>query len=55
MEANLFIKTNAKKLLINITTITLLHLISYVDLLEFIKDTYTAWRKTHIAPNAFAT
>jgi hypothetical protein len=28
---------------------------SYVELLEFIKDTYKAWRKTHNAPNAFAT
>jgi len=26
-----------------------------VDLMEFIKDTYKAWRKTHNAPNAFAT
>jgi hypothetical protein len=32
-----------------------LHLMSYVGLLEFIKDTYKAWRKTHNAPFAFET
>ena len=26
-----------------------------VDLFEFIKDTYQAWRKSHSAPNAFFT
>lgn len=32
-----------------------LHLMSYVELFEFIKDTYKAWRKSHNAPNAFIT
>ena len=30
-----------------------LRLMSYVELFEFIKDTYQAWRKSHNAPNAF--
>ena len=32
-----------------------LHLMSYIELLEFIKDAYQAWRKTHNAPTAFGT
>lgn len=48
-------KANTKKSFANMITIIRLHLMSYVDLLEFIKDTYKAWRKTHNAPNAFAT
>lgn len=48
-------KSNTKKSFANMITIIRLHLMSYVDLLEFIKDTYKAWRKTHNAPNAFAT
>ena len=48
-------KASTKKSFANMITIIRLHLMSYVDLLEFIKDTYKAWRKTHNAPNAFAT
>ena len=48
-------KANTKKSFANMITIIRLHLMSYIDLLEFIKDTYKAWRKTHNAPYAFAT
>lgn len=45
----------AKKSFANMITVIRLHLMSYVELFEFIKDTYKAWRKSHNAPNAFAT
>jgi len=48
-------KANTKKSFANMITIIRLHLMSYIDLLEFIKDTYKAWRKTYNAPYAFAT
>jgi IS4 transposase len=48
-------KANTKKSFANMITIIRLHLMSYIDLQEFIKDTYKAWRKTHNAPYAFAT
>ena len=48
-------KAATKKSFANMITVIRLHLMSYVELLEFIKDTYKAWRKTHNAPNAFAT
>jgi hypothetical protein len=48
-------KAATKKSFANIITVIRLHLMSYVSLYEFIKDTYKAWRKTHNAPNAFAT
>ena len=48
-------KAATKKSFANMITVIRLHLMSYVGLLEFIKDTYKAWRKTHNAPNAFAT
>lgn len=48
-------KANTKKSFANMISIIRLHLMSYIDLLEFIKDTYKAWRKTHNAPYAFAT
>jgi DDE family transposase/uncharacterized protein DUF4372 len=48
-------KAATKKSFANMITVIRLHLMSYVDLFEFIKDTYKAWRKTHNAPNAFAT
>src|SRR6266487_2364084 len=44
-------KAATKKSFANIITVIRLHLMSYVGLLEFIKDTYKAWRKTHNAPN----
>jgi hypothetical protein len=48
-------KAATKKSFANIITVIRLHLMSYVGLLAFIKDTYKAWRKTHNASFAFAT
>jgi len=48
-------KANPKKSFVNMRTIIRLHLMSYVDLLEFIKDSYKAWLKTYDTPNTFAT
>jgi len=48
-------KSATKKSLANMITLMRLHLMSYINLMEFLKDTYKAWRKTHNAPNAFAT
>jgi hypothetical protein len=48
-------KAATKKSFANRITVIRLHLMSYVELLEFIKDTYKAWRKTHNASFAFST
>jgi hypothetical protein len=48
-------KADTKKSFANMITVIRLHLMSYVSLLEFIKDTYKAWRKTHNSPFAFTT
>jgi IS4 transposase len=48
-------KAATKKSFANMITVIRLHLMSYVELVEFIKDTYKAWRKSHNAPNAFVT
>lgn len=48
-------KAATKKSFANMITVIRLHLMSYVGLLEFIKDTYKAWRKTHNASFAFTT
>ena len=40
-------KAATKKSFANMITVIRLHLMSYVGLLEFIKDSYKAWRKTH--------
>lgn len=48
-------KAATKKSFANMITVIRLHLMSYVGLLEFIKDTYKAWRKSHNAPNTFIT
>jgi hypothetical protein len=48
-------KATTKKSFANMITVIRLHLMSYVELLEFIRDTYKAWRKTHNAAFAFAT
>ena len=47
-------KAATKKSFANMITVIRLHLMSYVALLEFIKDTYKAWRKTHNASFAFS-
>lgn len=48
-------KAATKKSFSNMITVIRLHLMSYVELLDFIKDTYKAWRKTHNASFAFVT
>lgn len=48
-------KAATKKSFANMITVVRLHLMSYVELLAFIKDTYKAWRKTHNASFAFST
>jgi hypothetical protein len=48
-------KAATKKSFANMITVIRLHLMSYVALYEFIKDTYKAWRKTHNASFAFDT
>lgn len=48
-------KAATKKSFANMITVIRLHLMSYVGLLEFIKDTYKAWRKSHAPPNALLT
>lgn len=47
-------KAATKKSFANMITVIRLHLMSYVGLLEFIKDTYKAWRKLHGQPLAFS-
>lgn len=47
-------KAATKKSFANMITVIRLHLMSYVGLLEFIKDTYKAWRKTYNASFAFS-
>ncbi len=47
-------KAATKKSFANMITVIRLHLTSYVELLEFVKDTYKAWRKTHNASFAFS-
>jgi hypothetical protein len=44
-----------KKSFANMITVIRLHLTSHMNLLDFIKDTYKAWRKTHNASFAFIT
>jgi hypothetical protein len=43
-------KAATKKSFANMITVIRLHLMSYVDLFEFIKDTYKAWRKANPPP-----
>ncbi|MFM6343939.1 MAG: hypothetical protein ACKPFK_02165 [Dolichospermum sp.] len=47
-------KAATKKSFANMITVIRLHLMSYVGLLEFIKDTYKAWRKVNGPPLAFS-
>lgn len=43
-------KAETKKSFANMITVIRLHLMSYVALFEFIKDTYSAWRKMNSPP-----
>lgn len=46
-------KAATKKSFANMITVIRLHLMSYVNLVDFIKDTYKAWRKVHNNEIAF--
>lgn len=48
-------KAETKKSFANVITVIRLHLMSYVALFEFIKDTYAAWRKINGPPLATLT
>ena len=47
-------KAMTKKSFANMITVIRLHLMSYVNLLDFIKDTYKAWKKAHPPDLLFA-
>src|SRR5580704_4317360 len=47
-------KAATKKSFANMITVIRLHLMSYVSLFDFIRDTYTAWRKAHDPPLVIA-
>lgn len=47
-------KAATKKSFANMITVIRLHLMSYVELLEFIKDAYKAWKKYHPPPPLLA-
>jgi hypothetical protein len=47
-------KSETKKSFANVITLIRLHLMSYVNLFNFIKDTYITWRKANAPPNLFA-
>jgi hypothetical protein len=46
-------KAATKKSFANMITVIRLHLMSYVDLPDFLKDTYKAWRRANSPPSAF--
>ena len=46
-------KSQTKKSFANIITVVRLHLMSYVELFAFLKDTYKAWRETHGPPGNY--
>jgi hypothetical protein len=43
-------KSLSKKAFANIVTVVRLHLMSYVELFAFLKDTYKAWRNSANSP-----
>lgn len=47
-------KSETKKSFANVITLIRLHLMSYVNLLEFIKDTFKTWRRANAPPNLFS-
>lgn len=48
-------KAATKKSFANMIIVIRLHLMSYVALMEFIKDAYKAWRKTYDMSISFST
>lgn len=47
-------KSETKKSFANVITLIRQHLMSYVYLFDFIKDTFKTWRKANAPPNLFA-
>jgi hypothetical protein len=47
-------KSETKKSFADIITLIRLHLMIYVNLLEFIKDTFKTWREANTPPNLFS-
>lgn len=47
-------KAETKKSFANVITLIRLHLMSYVNLEQFIHDTYACWKKANSPPNLFA-
>jgi hypothetical protein len=47
-------KSESKKSFANVITLIRLHLMSYVNLEEFINNAYVCWRKANAPPNLFA-
>lgn len=47
-------KSETKKSFANVITLIRLHLMSYVNLFDFVKETYKTWRKANAPPNLFA-
>jgi hypothetical protein len=43
-------KSDSKKSFANMITVIRLHLMSYIELFAFVKDTYKAWRKNNSPP-----
>ena len=43
-------KSETKRSLTSILTVVRLHIMSYVELFDFLKDTYQAWRSSHSPP-----
>ena len=43
-------KSETKRSFTSIITVVRLHIMSYVELFEFLKDTYKAWRSSHSPP-----
>ncbi|MFN5070640.1 MAG: transposase [Cyclobacteriaceae bacterium] len=43
-------KSETKRSFTSILTVVRLHIMSYVELFDFLKDTYQAWRSSHSPP-----
>jgi hypothetical protein len=44
-------KSETKRSFTSIITVVRLHIMSYVKLIDFLKDTYKAWRSSHSPPS----
>jgi len=43
-------KSETKRSFTSILTVVRLHIMSYIELFDFLKDTYQAWRSSHSPP-----